>query len=79
MNKETLEDWWCNLTIAQKERIASKYVSKHAGVTMTCYYPNCTNLWNSLSDFDKQVIYEHCTDAHGLLLTEYKEGKMFSE
>ena len=43
----TLDDWWCHLTISEKERIAGKLFQEDTD------YPNCTNHWLSLKDDQK--------------------------
>lgn len=73
------DKWWSSLTIAQKERIACKVVEKivtdwQESIT----YPACTRLWATLSDEQKQKIHDHCTDDHGYLLKEWKEGNGMS-
>ena len=41
-------------------------------------YPECTKVWNEVSEEVKQRVHDHCTDDHGLLLPEWKEGKSYS-
>lgn len=74
-----LTKWWSSLTILNKERIASKAVEHklidwHGGTN----YPNCTRLWHALSESQKEAIYEHCTDKHGHVLKEWREGESMS-
>ena len=78
MNSETLDAWWASLTMFQKERIASKAVSKSEGKEVRISYPACTEWWVSTSPEVRQRVYEHCTDKHGLLLEEWRDGKTYS-
>lgn len=86
MNERKLEIWWASLTIAQKERIARKILNKqnivtkliNASVVLEVDYPNCSNVWNALTLEQKLHIYEHCTDEHGYLLSNWQEGRSFS-
>ena len=45
MDNKSLDQWWAGLTIAQKERIASKAASKRSGNPEQVLYPECTR-WN---------------------------------
>ena len=79
MDERKLEIWWSSLTISQKERIGGKIMSKQTeGKVNTALYPECSRVWNALSIEQKQAIYDHCTDDHGYLLQEWKEGRAFS-
>lgn len=71
--------WWSSLTIENKERIARKIVEHLVPEWEgdTCY-PDCTRLWHYLSESQQQAIYEHCTDRHGHVLKEWKEGDSMS-
>lgn len=74
-----LNIWWASLTINEKERIASKIATReHNGKYTVIHYPECSEVWNELTPEKQQAIYEHCTDAHGLLLKDWKEGRPFS-
>lgn len=68
----TLDDWWCHLTISEKERIAGKLFQEDTD------YPNCTNHWLSLKDDQKQKIHDHVTDKHGHVMEFWDEGFSFS-
>lgn len=71
--------WWASLTVSEKERIASKVASKAlGGKYVQVHYPECSALWNELPQEEQQAIYNHCTDAHGLLLQVWKNGNPFS-
>ena len=41
MDNKSLDQWWAGLTIAQKERIASKAASKRSGNPEQILYPEC--------------------------------------
>lgn len=73
-----LNIWWSSLTIAQKERIATKAAKKEGNENADIRYPECSKWWISISEEQRQWIYDHCTDKHGMLLTKWKEGKSMS-
>ncbi|MCF0182571.1 MAG: hypothetical protein HUK11_10050 [Muribaculaceae bacterium] len=68
-----MNTWWAGLTIAQKERIATKANAKPV------QYPACSTWWEQQSQERKVAIHDHCTDKHGYLLKEWQEGNMYSE
>lgn len=75
------DEWWASLTIAQKERIATKAKNKNnpAGTPVTqVLYPACSAWWNTLDDERKSWLHDHCMDRHGYLLPEWSEGQSFS-
>lgn len=74
---ETLENWWAGLTVTEKERIGTK-IARNAGHHKAVIYPECSTWWNRLSMELKLRIYQHCTDDHGLLLQDWKEGEVYS-
>ena len=78
MDNKSLDQWWAGLTIAQKERIASKAASKRSGNSEQVLYPECTRWWLGVEAEQKEWVYAHCTDKHGLLLEEWREGKTYS-
>ncbi len=78
MTKDKLDEWWSSLAITEKERIASKIASKKAGKALNVVYPECTAVWNTLDLERQEKVYAHCTDDHGLLLPEYKNGDTYS-
>ncbi|MCQ2334475.1 MAG: hypothetical protein MJZ89_01405 [Paludibacteraceae bacterium] len=70
-----LNDWWSSLTIAQKERIATKVANTDPEQPVhRIYYPDCTRWWIALSPEHQQQIHDHCTDHHGYLLADWKQG-----
>ena len=83
MRNDNLEIWWSSLTIAQKERIARKGLSKanpDAPVNEDeVRYPACSRWWNSLPDEQKETIHDHCVDRHGYLLLEGKEADPYGD
>lgn len=75
------DEWWSSITIAQKERIATKAKSKSqpAGTPITpVIYPECSAWWNTLDEEHKTWIHDHCMDKHGYLLPEWQEGMTLS-
>ena len=70
--KYSLDDWWIQLTITEKERIAGKLFKDDNK------YPKCTAHWLALSDEIKQKIHDHVTDKHGHVMTEFTEGVTYS-
>lgn len=78
MTKDALAEWWSGLTIAEKERIASKIASKGANKPIEVTYPECTRVWNTLDQQHKEKVYSHCTDDHGILLPEWQAGNTYS-
>lgn len=72
MEKYTLDEWWAGLTVPQKERIAGKIEKREV------FYPECSVVWNNLTEERKQKIHDHCVDAHGHIRTEWTEGKTYS-
>jgi len=70
--KYTLDEWWCQLTINEKERIAGKLFKDDFK------YPKCTAHWLGLDDEKKQRIHDHVTDKHGHVMTEWTEGESYS-
>ncbi|MBQ0035008.1 MAG: hypothetical protein KBS77_06910 [Bacteroidales bacterium] len=71
------DEWWAGLTIDQKERIAKK-AAKDYGQQLEVAYPACSRWWVTLPEEKKQAIHDHCTDRHGYLMPEFKEGKELS-
>ena len=70
---KTTADWWASLTITEKERIAGKITGREV------FYPECTAVWNSLSQEKKEQIESHCTFKHGDVLLEWKDGKPYGD
>ena len=73
-----LDKWWSSLSTQQKERIATKAARNDGDTAAVVTYPACTNWWLSIDEARKHAIYQHCTDNHGYLLPEWKEGKTLS-
>ena len=70
--KYSLDDWWIQLTISEKERIAGKLFEGDNK------YPRCTVHWIGLSEDIKQKIHDHVTDKHGQVMSEFTEGITYS-
>lgn len=68
----TLNEWWASLTVAEKQRIASKVAGREV------VYPECTVVWNSLEEEKQRWIHDHCTAAHGLEIKEWTVDENFS-
>lgn len=66
-----MNEWWASLTVAQKERIASKAYSLNNPdkPAMTVRYPACSNWWISISKEEQQAIHDRSTDTLGHLLS----------
>ena len=83
MKKTELDIWWASLTIAQKERIARKGLSKTAPDGNVdeelVRYPGCSRWWNSLNVERQTVIHDHCVDRHGYLLQEWNDAKPYGD
>ncbi|MBR1677917.1 MAG: hypothetical protein IJ701_00490 [Bacteroidales bacterium] len=83
MQNDNLDIWWSSLTIAQKERIARKALSKASqdGTVdeSLVRYPACTRWWNSLDEARKATIHDHCVDRHGYLLQEWNNAKPYGD
>ena len=83
MKKKELEIWWSSLTIAQKERIARKGLTKASPDGKVdeelVRYPACTRWWNSLEEERQQTIHDHCVDAHDYLLQEWNDAKPYGD
>ena len=83
MRNVEFEKWWSSLTIAQKERIARKGLSKTSenGVfdESLVQYPACSKWWSELDDQRKSFIYSHCVDTHGYLLKEWNDADPYGD
>lgn len=73
-----LESWWASLAVVEKERIATNAARKAGNPNVVVRYPDCTRWWNTIPTDKKVSIHNHCTDKHGLLLPEWKEGYTLS-
>ncbi len=78
-----LEMWWASLTVAQKERIARKGLSKASpdgqADPAQYQYPACTRWWNALPEERRQIIHDHCVGRHGYLLKEWNEADPYGD
>ncbi len=72
---EQLEIWWSSLSIAQKERIASKGSRDES----MHHYPACSVWWISLDEEHRLKIYHHCTDRHGYVVKEWDEANPYGD
>ena len=83
MHNDNLEIWWASLTIAQKERIARKGLTKASPdgkVDETqVRYPACTRWWNALEVSVQQKIHDHCVDHHGYLLADWNDADPYGD
>jgi len=68
----TLEEWWASLKVAEKERIASKIAKRPVA------YPECTAVWNQISEDRRQMIHDHCIMDHDDEMSPWTEGACFS-
>jgi hypothetical protein len=83
MHNDNLEIWWASLTIAQKERIARKGLTKASPDGKVddelVRYPACTRWWNSLDEQTQQKVHDHCVDRHGYLLLEWNDADPYGD
>ncbi len=83
MHNDNLEIWWASLTIAQKERIARKGLTKASPDGKVddemVRYPACTRWWNSLDAQTQQKVHDHCVDRHGYLLQEWNDADPYGD
>lgn len=79
MTEQELDNWFCSLSVKQKEHIAAK-LAKYNGLDAKEYmYPNCWDLWARCDDVvQKQMIHDHCTDNHGMWIQEGGDAPIFS-
>jgi len=68
----TLDDWWIDLPVIEKERIGSKITNE------PCKYPNCTSVWTTLTNTVKQRIHDHCVNKHDDEIKSWQDGKPYS-
>lgn len=80
MTMTKTDEWWASLTIAQKERVAGRIVANEQTESPrpSVVYPACTAIWMALPDERKEWIYDHCTNAHGLVIDDWTEGYSLS-
>jgi hypothetical protein len=83
MHNDNLDIWWASLTIAQKERIARKGLTKASPDGKVddemVRYPACTRWWNSLDAQTQQKVHDHCVDRHGYLLQEWNDADPYGD
>ena len=83
MNNTELDNWWASIPISQKERIARKSFTKanpgEAVDESTINYPACTRWWGELSVEEKDKIYDHCVNRHGLTEKEWNSGDPYGD
>ena len=83
MHNDNLDIWWASLTIAQKERIARKGLTKASPDGKVedelVRYPACTRWWNSLDAQTQQKVHDHCVDHHGYLLQEWNDADPYGD
>ena len=83
MHNDNLDIWWASLTIAQKERIARKGLTKASPDGKVddelVRYPACTRWWNTLDAQTQQKVHDHCVDRHGYLLQEWNDADPYGD
>lgn len=70
--------WWSTLPTNQKERIAAKGLANDGKPKQSSLYPDCTRWWLTLPAERKKDIHDHCTDKHGLFLSDWIEQRGLS-
>jgi len=78
MTEIELDNWFCSLTVKQKEHIACKVLLKQERDPKAGIYPNCADVWMSLDEDIKDKIHDHCTDKHGMWIQEGGDAPIFS-
>ena len=83
MRNDNLDIWWASLTIAQKERIARKGLTKASPDGKVdealVRYPACSRWWNTLEEAVKQKVHDHCVDHHGYLLQDWNDADPYGD
>ena len=83
MHAQELEIWWSSLSVAQKERIARKALTKESPDGKVdeslVQYPACTRWWLGLGQDRKMKIHDHCIDRHGYLLNEWNDADPYGD
>lgn len=74
-----LDIWWSGLRVTEKERIATKILSKNPQMQGEAAYPHCTALWNALPEDKKEWIYNHCKFKHGYLDKVEFDGEPYTD
>lgn len=78
MTKTQLDDWYCSLSIKQKEHIACKVLLKQGLDPKNGLYPNCISVWTQLDLETQNWIHDHCTDRHGMWIQEGGDAPIYS-
>lgn len=78
MTEKELNNWFCSLTIKQKEHIACKILLKHKRDAKEGLYPKSVLVWNELDTEKKNWIHSHCTDKHGMWIQEAGDAPFYS-
>jgi len=78
MENVKLMDWFCSLSIQQKEHIACKVLLQQGKDPKEGVYPRCVTVWESLTFEQQQSIYEHCTDHHGMFIQQPGDAPFYS-
>lgn len=78
MTDKQLDNWFCSLSVKQKEHIACKILAKQGKDPKEGLYPNSYNIWKELDEERKNGIHDHCTDSHGMWIQEGGDGPIFS-
>ncbi len=83
MANNELELWWASLSVAQKERIARKGLTKAAGGQPVdealVRYPACTVWWENLDEARKDSIHNHCVDRHAYLMKDWDDANPYGD
>lgn len=77
-DEQMLDNWFCSITVKQKEHIAAKLAKYNNLDAKEFMYPNCVTLWERCDAEQKQVIHDHCTDHHGMWIQEEGDGPIYS-
>jgi len=78
MTNTELDNWFCSLSVKQKEHIACKVLMKQEKDPKQGLYPNCVNVWNELDEEKKNIIHDHCTDKHGMWIQDGGDAPFYS-
>jgi len=83
MKNDDLNLWWTSLSVAQKERVARKGITKaNSGkepAKEEYQYPACSAWWNSIDEEQKAWIHDHCENKHGYILREWDEANPYGD
>jgi len=78
MTRRALDNWFCSLSVKQKEHIAAKIAMQQGKSANEARYPNSVKFWADLPVENKQQIHDHCTDSHGMWIQEGGDGPFYS-